>query len=407
MSIIYNIGIYLYRWLIGIVSLFNSKASLWISGRKNWKQKLKIATEGAEHLIWFHAASLGEFEQGRPLIERLKKEKPECFVLLTFFSPSGYEVQKNYKEADYVCYLPSDTKANTKAFISIANPKQAFFIKYEFWYNYLSELKKTNTPLYLISGIFRPRHIFFKPYGKWFKKQLENFDKFYLQDQESLELINSLAFNNTVLTGDTRFDRVSQIAENSKNIDRVKDFVSNKKCLVVGSSWPVEEDMLTEYINNNLDYKYIIAPHEINESHIKDIESKLKVPFQRWSDKKENAKALVLIIDNIGMLSSLYKYADFAYIGGAFGSGLHNILEAAVYGIPVVFGPKISRFKEATDLINAKSAFSVANKEEFFEKLDLLFHDSKKTIELGENAKQFIYKSKGATNIVWKDIYKD
>ena len=404
MSVIYNIGIYFYRWLIGLVSLFNPKAKLWIDGRKDWKKNLINATKDAENLVWFHAASLGEFEQGRPLIERLKEEQPNTFILLTFYSPSGYEIQKNYKGADYVCYLPSDTKSNAKDFISITKPKQAFFIKYEFWYNYLSELKKIETPLFLISGIFRTDHIFFKPYGSWFRKQLLNFDKFFLQDQTSVDLIKSIGFKNTILTGDTRFDRVIQIAENSKEIKEVKQFVASEKCLVIGSSWPIEEEMLCEYINQNTEYKYIIAPHEINDTHIKEIESRLEIGYKRWSEQ-DNRDTTVLIIDNIGMLSALYKYANFAYIGGAFGSGLHNILEAAVYGIPVIFGPKITRFKEAHDLIQNKAAFSVSNKAEFFEKLDLFFNNIDKSQEFGENAKRFIYKSKGASDIVWRNIF--
>ena len=406
MSVIYNIGIYFYRWLIGFVSLFNPKAKLWIDGRKNWRLNLETATKDAENLIWFHAASLGEFEQGRPLIERLKKEQPNCFILLSFFSPSGYEIQKNYKGADYVCYLPSDTKSNAKDFISITKPKQAFFIKYEFWYNYLSELKNNKIALFLISGIFRPEHIFFKTYGSWFRKQLKNFDSFFLQDQRSVDLIKSIGFNNTVLTGDTRFDRVIQIAENSKEIEQVKLFVGDKKCLVIGSSWPIEEAMLCEYINLNPEYKYIIAPHEINETHIKEIESRLTVAYKRWSEY-DDKDTRVLIIDNIGMLSALYKYANFAYIGGAFGSGLHNILEAAVYGIPVLFGPKISRFKEAGELIESNAAYSVSCKEELLGKLDMFFTKPDKTLEFGENAKQFIYKSKGASDLTWQHLYKN
>jgi 3-deoxy-D-manno-octulosonic-acid transferase len=404
MSYIYNIGIYLYQVIIYLASFFDSKAKLWVVGRKNWKTKLQQATEGADKIFWFHAASLGEFEQGRPLIESIKKEQKDIFILLTFFSPSGYEIRKDYEGADYICYLPSDTKANAQDFISIVKPQKAFFIKYEFWYNYLSELKKQKADLYLISGVFREDHVFFKPYGGWFLKQLKNFDKFYLQDQSSVNLLKLVGFNNMKLTGDTRFDRVIEIAENTQEIEKVKIFVDNKPCVVVGSSWPIEEEMLAEYINQHPENKYIIAPHEINESHIKEIEDRINQNTIRWSNLKDEKEG-VLIIDNIGMLSKLYKHADVAYVGGAFGSGLHNILEAAVYGIPVVFGPKISRNQEALDLIERNGAFSVSNKSELFQELEMLFSDKMKLKLMGENSKSFIYQSKGASQKVLSDIF--
>lgn len=408
MSILYNFGIYFYRWIIGLVSLFNPKAKLWIDGRRNWRTNLVNATKGADNIIWFHAASLGEFEQGRPLIERLKRENKNVFILLTFFSPSGYEIQKNFKDADYICYLPSDTKANAKAFISIVKPKKIFFIKYEFWFNYMSQINQNEIPFYLISGIFRKEQIFFKWYGQWFRKKLEAFKTFYVQDSASVERLHAIGFDNTVLTGDTRFDRVISIAENSKDLEIISKFAAGKSCLVMGSTWPKEEDMLSEYINNNPGYKYIIAPHEIGEAHLIEIESKLKLKVQRFSkiNSSDIENVNVVLIDNIGMLSSIYKYANLAFVGGAFGKGLHNILEPAVYGIPVVFGPNYSKFQEASDLIREKSAFSVSDKTELLACLDNFFIDIESAKKAGGNAKSFIYKSKGATDILWQDVFK-
>ena len=407
MSAIYNIAIYIYQWIIGLVSLFKPKAKLWIDGRKDWEKKLTKATKETNNIIWFHAASLGEFEQGRPLMERIKEEQKDIFILLTFFSPSGFEVQKNYKGADYICYLPADTKKNASKFISITKPKKVFFVKYEFWFNYMNQLKKQDTPLYLISGIFRKEQLFFKSYGTWFKNQLNAFTYFFVQNKSSVEMLNSLGFNNVMLTGDTRFDRVIQIAESSQDIEQIKKFVNKKECLVIGSSWPIEEDMLSEYINNHPNYKYILAPHEIDKAHISNIKSKLKVPYQTWSSFKEEKPTTVLIIDNIGMLSSLYKYGTLAYVGGAFGSGLHNILEASVYGIPVIYGPKIKRFQEAQDLIELDAAFSISDKLELFQRIDVLLEDKSLANRMGGNAKSYIFRSQGASSKVFENIFSE
>ena len=408
MFTIYNFGIYFYQWLIGLVAQFNPKASLWMSGRKDWEKNLKNALRKENNVIWFHAASLGEFEQGRPLIEKIKNEHKDVFILLTFFSPSGYEIKKNYENADYVCYLPADTQQNAKKFLSIVKPKKVFFIKYEFWYNYLSEIKKRKIPLYLISGLFRSQQIFFKSYGKWFLKQLTSFSKFYLQDKKSLELLQNKGFDNAIVAGDTRFDRVIEIAEHPQNISAIKMFISENPCLVIGSSWPKDEKLLAEYIKQHPNYKYILAPHQIDETHLKNIEEMLPNITQRYSNyiKQPQKQVSVLIIDNIGLLSSIYQYADLAYIGGAFGTGLHNILEAAVYGIPVVFGPQYSKFQEANDLIAQKAAFSISNSTELFSVLNLLFEDKQENQKIGKKAKSFIYKSQGAVDLIYTNIFK-
>jgi len=407
MSTIYNIAIYFYQGLIALAALFKSKAKFWIDGRKDWEQKLEEATKGQDNIFWFHAASLGEFEQGRPLIEKIKAEQNHVFILLTFFSPSGYEIRKDYSGADYICYLPSDTKKNAKRFIAITKPKQVFFIKYEFWYNYMKILKEQNIPLYLVSGIFRDKHIFFKGYGAWFRKQLQAFTYFYLQDQFSVDKLKSIGYDNALLVGDTRFDRVIEIAEQVQPINIVEDFVAHKPCLVIGSSWADDEELLAKYINNNPSYKYILAPHEIDSSHLEAIESLLKEPSQRFSDFRENsnADAVVLIIDNIGMLSSIYQYADMAYIGGAFKTGLHNILEAAVYGMPVVFGPKYSKFQEAKDLIEEQAVFSISSYEELSVVLDTYLSHKTKSKVFAQKAKSFIYKSKGAANLIYANVF--
>lgn len=408
MLVVYNIGIYLYQFIIRLVSVFNPKARLWISGRKDWKHKLEEATNGATNLVWFHAASLGEFEQGRPLIEKIKAEQKDVFILLSFFSPSGYEIRKDYSGANYICYLPADTQKNARDFIKITQPKQTFFIKYEFWYNYMRELKKNKVPLFLISGIFRANHIFFKPYGVWFRKQLKAFSYFYVQNQESENHLKSIDLNNILVVGDTRFDRVIEIAEQTKEIENIKAFIDNKSCLVIGSSWPKDEEILSEYINKHPEYKYILAPHEIHESHLLGIEKSLNVSSQRYSTIQVDSlsKSSVLIIDNIGMLSILYKYADIAYVGGAFGTGLHNVLEAAVYGIPVLFGPDYSKFQEAKELIAFQASISVANYDELENNLELFFTDELERRKVGKKAKSFIYKSKGAVDLIYSDIFR-
>jgi 3-deoxy-D-manno-octulosonic-acid transferase len=355
-------------------------------------------------VIWFHAASLGEFEQGRPLIEKIKKTHPEIFIVLSFFSPSGYELRKNYDKADYVCYLPADTQKNAQLFLTIVNPKKVYFIKYEFWFNYIKIMGEKNIPLYLISGIFSEHQVFFKFYAPWFVKQLKAFRHFFVQNTRSVTLLKSLNFDNVSLAGDTRFDRVIEIAESKTEIEDITHFVGDKKCLVIGSSWSKDEDLLCSYINSRSAYKYIIAPHEIHSQHISSILSKLKVQVQVWSRKEKDQldAAQVLIIDQIGMLSSIYRYADVSYVGGAFGLGLHNILEPAVYGIPVIFGPKYKKFQEAKDLLDIAAVCSISTEAELQTSLDMLLTDVDKKEQMGRSAKQFIYQSRGAVNIIFE-----
>jgi 3-deoxy-D-manno-octulosonic-acid transferase len=403
MIIFYNLGIRLYWLFISFASLFNEKARLWINGRKNIFSRIESEVEKNSNIVWFHAASLGEFEQGRPLMEAYRKRNPDTKILLTFFSPSGYEIRKNYNGADYIYYLPLDTPRNAKRFISLVNPSMVIFIKYEFWYHYLNQIKKNNIKLYLVCGIFREDQVFFKSYGNWYRKILTFFTHLFIQDLESIDLLKSININNVSFAGDTRFDRVAQIATVSKDIETALKFSNNKFCFVFGSTWPQDEEILAKYINSSPEnYGFIIAPHEIHQSHIAELIQKLTVPYTLYStaENTDLSKSKVLIIDNIGMLSSLYKYGKVAYIGGGFGAGIHNILEAAVYGMPVVFGPKFQKFREAKELIQFQAANSVIS----YEQLNAIFDNYAKKPELlavaSNAAKTYISKNLGATDII-------
>ncbi len=408
MSIIYNLGIALYSFAIYIASFFNEKAKFLKNGRKNIWKEIENANLG-EDVVWFHSASLGEFEQGRPLIEKIKKDFPQYKIVLTFFSPSGYEIRKNYKEADLIIYLPADTKRNAAKFLKAINPKKVFFIKYEYWHHFFKEINSREIPLYMVSAIFRPSQMFFKKGGGWYRNILKSVTHFYIQDEKSGELLKSIGFENYSVVGDTRFDRVSEIAASAPKFEEIEKIISGKKVLVAGSTWPPDEDILVEYINNSQDdFKFIIAPHEIGDDKIKTLISKLKVPYIRYTEinKAENKDAKVLIIDTIGMLSFIYQYADVAYIGGGFGKGIHNILEAATFGIPVIFGPKHMKFKEAVDLLELEGGFTISNKKEFAELLSTLFYSE--TFIVYENsklkAKEYVQKMSGATEFIMKNF---
>jgi 3-deoxy-D-manno-octulosonic-acid transferase len=416
MNIIYTSLIYLYLFAIRVASLFNPKAKLWIEGRKNIFEKLQtqLLTANSElsapksKLIWFHCASLGEFEQGRPVMEMIKKEQPETKILLTFFSPSGYEIRKNYAGADYIFYLPMDTPSSAKKFIEIVKPEIAIFVKYEFWFNYLNELKKEHVPIYLICGIFREEHYFFKNYGAWFRNQLNAFTHFYLQDESSLSSLNSIGYHNGTVAGDTRFDRVFEISKNVKQIDIVKQFVADKKVIIAGSTWQEDIKIISGFSFKAGDYKLIIAPHEIDETNIQStIQQFNNSTIIRYSQANEqNIKtADVLIIDNIGMLSSLYQYGTIAFIGGGFGKNIHNILEPATFGLPIIFGPKYHNFIEAKELIQLGGAFSISSSEEFKKTVDLLSKlDALK--KASSTSKNYVLSNVGATDKILRSIFK-
>jgi 3-deoxy-D-manno-octulosonic-acid transferase len=409
MIFIYNLFIRLYKLAIYTAYFFgNPKAGLWLKGRKNLLNNLKQQLQQNVKRVWVHAASLGEFEQGRPLIEKIREQHNEYQVFLTFFSPSGYEVRKNYQGVDNVFYLPLDTPGNARKFLDIINPEVVLFIKYEFWYNYLAELKKRKIPVYLCSAIFRDNQLFFKRWGKWYRKMLKFFTYFFVQTENSKRLLESIDFNNVIVTGDTRFDRVHSIAMQSKEINEVKAFVGNAVCLMAGSTWEPDEVLLSRYINETKKpLKFIIAPHEVNDSHIERLEKliqKQSVRFSVWKSKPLG-NFDVLIIDNIGMLASLYRYGKVAYIGGGFGVGIHNTLEAATFGLPVFFGPNHQRFQEAVDLIKAGGAFSIKTYDQLKEGLDNLLDNSFFLEDRGRKAADFVKHNTGATEKIMKQIW--
>ncbi len=400
----YNIGISLLRMVYWIAAWFNPKAKAFVEGRKHQIAKLTktFFNEPAGKWVWIHCASLGEFEQGRPVIEALKLWDPSVRILLTFFSPSGYEVRKDYNLADAVFYLPWDTQKNAKWFAEKINPSLVIFVKYEFWYHYSSELHKKSIPLISISSIFRPDQIFFKSYGSLFRKMLGYFNHFFVQNKESVRLLQSIGFKNVSLCGDTRFDRVNQIIQQAEEIPVARLFKDGQKLMVIGSAWPEDMDVLFPFINENKNnLKFIIAPHEISEEFITSIEKSIEGKSVRFS--KANGVALqeasVLIIDNIGMLSRLYRYGEFAFVGGAYKDGLHNILEAACYGIPIFFGNKrYQKYQEAVDLVLRGGAFEVGDFTELKSKYELMISHPETFLLACEVTKQYVLENLGATS---------
>ena len=406
MGFIYNLGILIYVFLVKVISPFNSKARLWTRGRENWETLLKKSVISGNKYIWIHCASLGEFEQGRPVIELFRKEKPEYRIVLTFFSPSGYEIRKNYGLADYVCYLPADTPGNSKKFISILKPALVIFVKYEFWNNYISAISAEKIPLYLISGIFRAGQPFFKWYGVFFRRMLFRFSHIFVQDEQSCSLLRRIGIDDLTNAGDTRFDRVVRIAETAGDIPQIELFRNREKILLAGSSWQHDEEIIARYINRYPDnMKWIFAPHEIDKPNIERLEKLFTVKvvrFSEFSDKSGDAR--VMIIDNIGMLSSAYRYAYIAAIGGGFGKGIHNVLEAACWGIPVVFGPNFKKFREATDLVDANGAKSYRTFEEFSRIVDDWLIDSESYQTSANSAAGYVKRNTGATAMIFNRI---
>lgn len=414
MRSIYTFIIRLYVGVIRLMALFSSKAKLWVDGRVNLfdiiaKDFEKIDGE-KEEIVWIHCASLGEFEQGRPLIEKLKERETSVRIVLTFFSPSGYEVRKNYAGADFIYYLPADTPVNTKRFLDLVQPNSVFFVKYEFWFNYLNELQKRNISTYLVSGIFRAGQHFFKPYGGWFRYHLNSFTHCYLQDYASEKLLNGVGYMNTSVVGDTRFDRVVEIAENVRSFPLISEFKSHKKLIVAGSTWSPDEELLAELNLPSFGSKLLIAPHEIDKSHVLSIQNLFlkkgyKVMLYSQAEKGAMATIDVLIVDSIGMLSSLYQYGHLAYIGGGFGSGIHNTLEAVTFGLPVVFGPKYQKFSEAVALVSKGAGFSIASVEELTNTVGGMFGDNEKYESCSVVARTFVVENSGATDAIVYSIW--
>ena len=372
-----------------------------IQGRNEvWSRLEKQNIEGC---YWFHAPSLGEFEQGRPLIESIKGADPTAKVLLTFFSPSGYDVRHNYPFADVVCYLPFDSHRNAVKFVEKVKPAKAIFVKYDIWYHYLNVLHQKHIPAYLISAIFREQQIFFKNYGAWYKKALLLYTQIFVQDPASFELLKIHGITRSAVARDTRFDRVYEIVKNAKQIPELISFKGKSTVVVSGSTWPKDEDLLIEYIHQSSDeLKFVIAPHEVHDAHVEAICKKLTVAYQKWStlDPAKLVSSKVLIIDTIGLLSSLYRYGEWAYVGGGFGVGIHNTLEAATYGIPVVFGPNYQKFKEARDLIQRGGAFSVQSFDDLKTQFDMFANNQEERMEAGKVASMYVKQKKGATRYI-------
>lgn len=406
MVILYNIGIGLYYLLVLIISPFKRKAKLWIEGRSNWQVNLKAAISPNYPVAWFHCASLGEFEQGRPLIEAYRESHPGHRILLTFFSPSGYEVRKNYSGADYVFYLPLDTPWNAKKFLAIVNPVIAVFIKYEFWYHHLRQLKRNKIPTFVISAIFRPNQVFFKWYGAWYRKVLFGFNHIFVQNEISVLLLQKIGISNATVAGDTRFDRVSANAQKAEELPVLESFCGDSNVIVAGSTWPKDDELLVEYIKSapeNL--KLVLVPHEIDPKQIEAFEKMVGVSTIRYTRGNKNVEsAKILIIDMVGILAAAYRYATIAYVGGGFGVGIHNTLEPATYGIPVLFGPNHQKFNEATELIGAGAGFSVSNAAEFRLVVSNLLSNEEQYKSSCRAAKTYITDNVGATNRILEEL---
>ena len=404
---LYNLGIYAFQVGLKLASPFNPKAKLWVEGRKNWEENLtsKVTSLQLENAVWFHCASLGEFEQGRPVIEKLKKEYPQQKVVLTFFSPSGYEIQKDYPYADLVAYLPADTANNAIRFLSILKPKLAIFVKYEFWLNYLFELDKKHIPTFLISTVIKKHQSFFKWYGGNFRRALKTYHTIYTQDVYSIKLLRVLKVSTGILTGDTRFDRVLQICSAPKQIKEIEEFAKDSFVIVAGSSWQKDEDYLIEsYValkQKHPQLKLIIAPHEIDKKNIdrlRNLLSKHKLAYHLFSDNPPSYTDSILVVNAIGFLSSIYQYGTVAMIGGGFADGIHNILEPTVYGLPVLFGPNYHKFNEAFEVIDLNAGFVVNDATELTMQLSVLIEDKSVLAESSRLAKNYVLKNSGATN---------
>ena len=398
-SLLYNILVFKAQIVLPIIAIFNKKIKLFVDGRKETFNKIKPLKKAKT--IWFHAASLGEFEQARPIIEEIKKQYPQYKILVTFFSPSGYEIRKDYNLADVVCYLPLDSKSNAKMFLEIVNPTIAVFVKYEFWPNLLNELQKNKVSTILVSGILRKKQLFFKNYGGFMRKSLNAFNHFFVQDENSKTLLNSIHFNNVTIAGDTRFDRVSKILEQDNSLDFINQFKDKKYTIVAGSTWKEDEELLVNYINNQSseNEKFIIAPHNIKSDAIVALQKSITKKTILYSAKADEdlSKYQVFIIDTIGILTKIYAAADIAYVGGGLKTGLHNILEPATFGIPVVIGNKYDKFKEAVDLVKIGGCISISNQETLNANLNELKEDENFRKLTGVINKKYIQDNLGAT----------
>lgn len=408
MFFLYDLLAHLAGFILGLAALFSKKMTLFVDGRKTVFNTLSQKIKPGDKTIWFHAASLGEYEQGLPVMEKLRAEYPNHKIVLTFFSPSGYEIRKNNTVADVTVYLPLDTRSNAQRFIKAVHPDLVFFIKYEYWPNYLNQLKKQNVPTYLISGIFRENQVFFKWYGGFYRKALDTFRHFFVQNASSRELLLKLGKTNATVSGDTRFDRVAAILEKDNSLDFISDFKNDTLTIVVGSSWPKDESLLADYINTTRNrIKFIIAPHNIRPEQISQLQNSITKKTVLFSEKdgKKLSDHDVFIIDTIGILTKIYSYADIAYVGGGFGNpGVHNILEPATFGVPIVIGPNYSHFAEATALVNMQGCLPVSGQQELGNALDNLIANEDIRNEKGHICSTFVQMNKNATDIILKHL---
>ncbi|NHM01771.1 3-deoxy-D-manno-octulosonic acid transferase [Flavobacterium difficile] len=416
MLFIYNLIVLFASQILRVLALFSPKMKLFVAGRKSVFFTLKNNIHAEDKVFWFHAASLGEYEQGLPVIENVKAQFPNHKIVITFFSPSGYEVRKNNAIADVTVYLPLDSKANAKQFLDLVHPEKVFFIKYEFWPNYLNQLKERNISTYLISGIFRENQVFFKWYGGFYRKALKSFNYFFVQNEKSKTLLQSIGFTNVKVSGDTRFDRVVAILEKDNTLDFIEQFKNNQTTIVIGSSWPKDEELLVNFINQAAEHvKFILAPHNIKSEQIQNLKQSITKPtilFSEYSSSNVETRLIaslqdynVFIIDTIGILTKIYSYADIAYVGGGFGNpGVHNILEPATFGIPIVIGSNYSHFAEATALVGLEGCISVKNQTELNEAFDLLLQNEDERYEKGHICSTFVQMNKGATASILKAV---
>lgn len=412
MWLFYDIIIHGYQDSIQAASLVNPKARQWIRGRKGWVKKLRQAFESrreGDKVIWFHCASLGEFEQGRPVIEGFREKNPEWKILLTFFSPSGYEIRKNYPGVDWIFYLPLDSPSNSKRFVRLVRPDLVVFVKYEFWFRYLDLLWQEKVPVYVISSIFREKQHFFLWYGRWAREQLQKVSHFFVQDDTSVALLKSIGIDHVTLSGDTRFDRVAANAENTRPYPIIEQFTRGHRVLLAGSTWPADEELLIRLVRDGglKGTRLIITPHETNEGHLKELAGRLEdIPFEFYTRVKSDGMGSlkVLVVDHVGFLSHIYRYATVAYVGGGFGAGIHNILEAATFGIPVLFGPNYGKFREARDLIGLGGASSLKNYNELRLITHRLLDDPVELKRAGEICKSYVKRRRGATEAILEAI---
>lgn len=407
MFLLYNLGVYCYTGIIRLTSFFNHKAKLWVEGRREIFQMLAQKVPEYRKVVWFHASSLGEFEQGRPVMEDFREKFPDYFIVLTFFSPSGYEVRKNYDGADLVCYLPADTRRNALRFIRLVHPSLVFFIKYEFWFNYINIIYRNKLKLYFFSVIFRPQQYFFKWYGLWFRNKLSMIDAFFVQDEVSADLLKSVGIQDVYVSGDTRFDRVKEASEQRMDFPAIRKFSEYGQVVIAGSTWPVDEDMIAGYINHYpMTARWIIAPHEIHENRIAVFREKIQCNSLLMSEIKDEVPedCRVVIVDSIGMLLHLYQYGCLAYIGGGFGKNIHNILEAACFGLPVIFGPNYHKFREAIELLSLGGAYNITKTDQFYTIVNKLLSDKILLYSSSEVCRNYIGSNAGAGKIIMEHI---